>query len=176
MRRTRGRELPGMFNPMLVADLFVEQSKPWEEITRSYILLIWKATKDFLRLTVASISDSTTSNALFQKIFEPALDELWGVLGAKTSEMLKPHQDGHPITYNHYFTETLQAVRNGRRRAKYSQVLRDFFGADSLKPTVFNRSINLDQLLINLTQDTEPDMKRFACSEALDCMQAYYKV
>jgi len=25
-------------------------------------------------------------------------------------------------------------------------------------------------------EDPAPDMKRFACSEALDCMQAYYKV
>ncbi len=36
MRRTRGCELPGTFNPMIVADLFLEQSRPWEAIARRH--------------------------------------------------------------------------------------------------------------------------------------------
>jgi len=35
---------------------------------------------------------------------------------------------------------------------------------------------DLNQLVNALTLRTEPDMNRFACSEALDCMEAYYKV
>ena len=31
---TRGRELPGMFNPLIVGDLFCEQSRPWEQLAR----------------------------------------------------------------------------------------------------------------------------------------------
>jgi hypothetical protein len=30
--------------------------------------------------------------------------------------------------------------------------------------------------VIDLVHHTEPDMSCFACSEALDCMEAYYKV
>lgn len=37
MKRTKGRELPGTFNPMIVSDLFLEQSTPWEAIARSYV-------------------------------------------------------------------------------------------------------------------------------------------
>ena len=177
MKRTRGRELPGTFNPMIVADLFLEQSALWEEIARSHIDKVWKAAKEFLGHATSQIADETTSKALFLKIFEPALSQLLVNLNQKTSELLAPHQKSHPITYNHYFTETLQKVRNQRSKDSFSKILKDFFHVTSLDSKAYvPKEINLSQLLSNLVMQTEPDMNRFACSEALDCMEAYYKV
>jgi hypothetical protein len=162
---------------MIVADLFLEQSTPWETITQSHINKVWKAAKEFLSLTAAYVADTATSKALFQKIFEPALNQLLETLNAKTTELLTPHQKSHPITYNHYFTETYQKVRNERKRNEYSKIIKDFFGVSSLEPSIYiQQTKDLRQLLDALVQRTEPDMNRFACSEALDCMEAYYKV
>ena len=177
MRRTRGRELPGTFNPMIVADLFLEQSVPWEAITRTHIDRVWKAARDFLSLAAIYIADAATSKVLFQKIFEPALNQLLGSLNVKIAELLTPHQKSHPITYNHYFTETLQKVRNQRSENEYSRIVKNFFGVSTLEPLFYtNQHKDLRQLVTALVQSTEPDMNRFACSEALDCMEAYYKV
>ena len=177
MQRTRGRELPGTFNPMIVADLFLDQSIPWEAITRTHIDKVWKAAKEFLSLAATYIADAVTSKALFQKIFEPALNQLLESLNAKTAELLTPHQKSHPITYNHYFIETLQKVRNERSKNEYSRIVKNFFGVSSLEPmTYINQHKDLNQLVTALVQNTEPDMNRSACSEALDCMEAYYKV
>ena len=177
MLRTRGRELPGTFNPMIVADLFLEQSVPWEAITRSHIDGVWKAAKEFLSLAATYIADAATSKALFQTVFEPALSQLLESLNMKTAEMLIPHQKSHPITYNQYFTESLQKVRSLRSKNEYSRVVKNFFGASSLESSFYiNQHKDLSQLVAALVQSTEPDMNRFACSEALDCMEAYYKV
>ena len=177
MRRTRGRELPGTFNPMIVADLFLEQSVQWEAITRSHIDRVWKASREFLSLAAVYIADAATSKVLFQKIFEPALTQLLGSLNVKTAELLTPHQKSHPTTYNHYFTESLQKVRNERSKNEYSKIVKDFFGVSTLEPSLYiNQHKDLRQLVTALVQSTEPDMNRFACSEALDCMEAYYKV
>ena len=177
MQRTRGRELPGTFNPMIVADLFLDQSIPWEAITRTHIDKVWKAAKEFLSLAATYIADAATSKALFQKIFEPALNQLLESLNAKTAELLTPHQKSHPITYNHYFIETLQKVRNERSKNEYSRIVKNFFGVSCLAPmTHINQHKDLNQLVTDLVQSTEPDMNRSACSEALDCMEAYYKV
>ena len=177
MRRTRGRELPGTFNPMIVADLFLEQSVQWEAITRSHIDRVWKASREFLSLAAVYIADAATSKVLFQKIFEPALNQLLGSLNVKTAELLTPHQKSHPTTYNHYFTESLQKVRNERSKNEYSKIVKDFFGVSTLEPSLYiNQHKDLRQLVTALVQSTEPDMNRFACSEALDCMEAYYKV
>ncbi len=59
MSRTRGRELPGTFNPMVVAYLFVEQSQPWESIARRHIDKVWRAVSDFVDLVVVHIADSS---------------------------------------------------------------------------------------------------------------------
>ncbi|CZT11995.1 probable vacuolar sorting protein VPS1, dynamin, and related proteins [Rhynchosporium agropyri] len=177
MRRTKGRELPGTFNPMIVADLFLEQSSPWETITRKHIEKVWKAVKEFLNLTTTYIADAATSKALFQKIFEPALDQLLRTLNEKSTELLTPHQKSHPITYNHYFTEALQKVRNERSKDEYTRIMKDFFGVSSLSSVYFGgQNKDLNPLVAVLVQRTEPDMNRFACSEALDCTMAYYKV
>ena len=177
MKRTKGRELPGTFNPMIVSDLFLEQSAPWEAIARSHVDKVWKAAKEFLGHAAAYVADATTSKALFQKIFEPALNQLLGTLNEKTTELLTPHQRSHPITYNHYFTETLQKLRNERNHDEYSEIVKRFFGVSSLEtPYYGDRNHDLCQLVSDLVQYTEPDMNRFACSEALDCMEAYYKV
>ena len=177
MKRTKGRELPGTFNPMIVSDLFLEQSTPWEAIARSHVDRVWKAVKDFLTHAAAYIADVTTSQALFHKIFEPALNQFLETLYKKTTELLIPHQKSHPITYNHYFTETLQKLRNKRNQSEYSKVIKHFFGISSLEtPHYCGSHHDLRQLVNALVQHTEPDMNRFACSEALDCMEAYYKV
>jgi len=176
MHRTKGRELPGTFNPMIVADLFREQSTPWEAITRSHIEKVWKAAKELLNFTTTYVADATTSKALFQKIFEPALNQLLGILNVKTTELLTPHQKSHPITYNHYFTEALQKVRSERSTDECTGIIKNFFNVSSLESVYVNQHRDLRPLVAALAQRTEPDMNRFACSEALDCMEAYYKV
>ncbi|MCJ1392161.1 hypothetical protein MMC18_005028 [Xylographa bjoerkii] len=177
MKRTKGRELPGNFNPMIVSDLFLEQSSPWEAFARSHVDSVWKAVKKFLAHATAYVADVTTSKALFQKIFEPALNQFLQSLHEKTTELLMPHQKSHPITYNHYFTETLQKLRNERNQHEYSKIIERFFKVSSLEtPFYSGGNYDLRQLVRALVQRTEPDMNRFACSEALDCMEAYYKV
>lgn len=65
MWRAKGRELPGTFNPMIVADLFREQVSPWEALTRGHVEKVWKAAKEFLSLTTTYVADAATSKALF---------------------------------------------------------------------------------------------------------------
>lgn len=177
LRRTRGRELPGTFNPMIVRDLFLEQCSPWEQLTHSHTDGIWAAAREFLALVVKHVTDEHTSAAVIEEIVVPACESIKLEIDTKTRELLMPHQIGHPITYNHYFTETLQKIRADRQENDLAKIIQRFFGVDSLKePYHTEHSINLEQLLKSLLQQSEPDMVRFASIEALDCMLAYYKV
>lgn len=47
--KSRGRELPGTFNPLLVGELFRDQSVNWEVIAREHVKKIWLACRNFLR-------------------------------------------------------------------------------------------------------------------------------
>jgi len=178
MRDTRGRELPGTFNPMIVTDLFLEQSQPWEEISRRHVERVWHAALRFLDLVTDYIADDSTSKMLQQEIFEPKMKKMLDALNRGTTKLLDPHQHGHPITFNADFSEALRNARRKRFMEEANDVVTDFFGVRNL-----SRSHELDgkwdlRELAESLADTKvsQNMKRYAAMEALDCLEAYYEV
>ena len=177
MQRTRGRELPGTFNPLIITDLFLEQSAPWKPIVMKHIDESWLAVKRFMSLACDEVSDATTSKSLFLNVFEPAMKSLLDLSMQKTEDLLAPHQKSHPITYNHYFTETLQKIRNKREEDELEAFFRNYFDLSNFSnDTRTKTTVDIRDLISNLKKGTERDVNNFACSEALDCMEAYYKV
>ncbi|KAF4471346.1 Interferon-induced GTP-binding Mx [Fusarium albosuccineum] len=175
IQRSRGRELPGMFNPMIVADLFREQSSPWGAIARAYVKGVWEAARDFLRRVVKHVADSTTVSALLEFVIMPKLDQILKGLNEKAKVLLNQHQEGHPITYNHYFTDTLQKIRMERQKSEISRKICTYFQVDSLSLRS-GMNINLKALVDHLAGSVESDMNKFAALEVLDFLEAYYKV
>lgn len=175
---TRGRELPGMFNPLIVGDLFFEQSRPWEQLARQHLRDTWQATKSFLELLVSHLADEKTSEALLGHVIDTVMDQKLNMMNEKLSELLTPYQKGHPITYNHYFTENIQKTKEKRREAEIERRLRRYLGQkeDAAGEYANLKNAKMPGLLSALSSSTEADMDRYACSEILDCMEAFYKV
>jgi hypothetical protein len=134
MKRTRGCELPGTFNPMIITDLFLEQSRPWEVLATHHIEQVARAATKFLEHLVSHIADSSTRSVLFQTLVEPALENIVKDAKHKTADLLAPHQQGHPITYNHYFTEAVQEAKKERRKAELTRIIKDIFRVETLRP------------------------------------------
>lgn len=181
MLRTRGRELPSTFSPMIVADLFKEQCRPWKAILLAHVERVRAAARELLSLVCAHTADETACSFLLQEIINPAMDRIMKNLEAKADKLLLPHSNGHPITYNHHFTETLQKVRDERKLSEVRNAVAKWLGKEvhELDGNLIDHRFgtrDLGALIANLTARTEPDMDRFAASEALDCMEAYYKV
>lgn len=178
MRRSRGRELPGMFNPLIVGDLFYIQAQPWEELVNASIDNVLESVQRTVYLFMESLLDQRTKNGVLSQIVDPQLEKLGTALRMKTSELLKPQQSGHPITYNHYFTETVQKARETRLRNRFKETLKGFFGRGypAHESSLTAMQFRMDDLIEALATQTEANMERFACSEAIDYMQAYYKV
>jgi GTPase SAR1 family protein len=178
IKRTRGRELPGTFNPMIVSDLFFEQSLPWEKLARAHIAHVSDAVRIFLIHLTSHVADSSACIALFEELVEPALQKIFKDVEGKTADLLAPHQKGHPITYNLDLTETVQKIREERNGAELTGIIQDVLGIDSLHPSGRHQYVETDYrpLLKALMAYNNPDMKHKVCSDALDCMQAYYRV
>ncbi|KAI0836511.1 P-loop containing nucleoside triphosphate hydrolase protein [Hypoxylon sp. FL0890] len=182
MRRTRGRELLGIFSPMVVADLFQQQSSPWEKIAQDHVKKSWDAVGDFLELVVAYVADASIGDALIDKIFQPALNRLLLSAKAKASKLLDSHRRVHPITYNQAYAETINAAEtiNGYRshpREEISKIVGDFFGLNHINGSQYiNNYQNLSGLVDKLATRTEPNIERKAASDALDRMLAYYNI
>lgn len=173
-----GCELPGLFNPLIIGDLFFQQSSPWNSVIDEYCKRILEATKLCIDLSLIYITDDRTRAGLHREIIDPAMGNCAKALAEKISELMRPYRKGHQITYNNYFTETIQKAREEHQRSELQRRLNNFFKLrpESADALVSQRSFNTADLLNALTQSTEQDMELYACSEAIYCMEAYYMV
>ena len=174
--RARGRELPGSHNPMLVGEFFRDQSMNWERISRGHVRKVWSASNKLLETVLGSITDRATCNSLRTYWIDSKSKER--LLRANEAlDRLQSDRQRHPITYNHYYTENLQAVRAKRQNEIFQDKIKHFFGASSDSvPQNFHGGFSVAALTKTLIPQSEADMDSFACSELLDSMQAYYKV
>lgn len=177
MIRTRGCELPGTYNPLIVGELFKEQCKPWGILVDRFTSDILDAARFAVESALDYATDKDTAAGLLHAIIYPKLYNLKEALNVKIEEILEPHKSGHPITYNHYLTENVQKAQTERRRRHLQRVLQGVLGQQNKLPDgryqyTFNASILLSQLVEN----TEADMDRYALYAAIDMMEAYYKV
>ncbi|CAI6238074.1 unnamed protein product [Periconia digitata] len=161
LKRTRGCELPGTFNPLIVTDLFVEQSEPWEQLARDHVNKVADALDTFLQLLVDHIADASTRAALFESVIRPGFDRVRHDAVIRTTGLLKPHRLGHPITYNQDFTKTLLRVKKERRKI----CLEDTINKHLLDGHANNPS-SRKLLLSTLVKEDEINMEDDACSEA----------
>ncbi len=177
LARSRGRELPGSFNPLLVGDLFRNQSVPWAQIAREHVKKMWLMSRTFLEHLLDRITDPETAQNLLAEWVGPITrDRLKKAEEATTS--LLADRERSPITYNHYYTETLQQIREERQKKELEKGLRQFLGAAPNGPSS-NPGVPLTDikgLVSSMATQSYRDMDHFACSELLDSMQAYYKV
>ena len=179
MKSNRGRELPGTFNPLLISDLFFQQAEPWQQLAQEHIQQTWEASKMTLELALSEIVDDGTNTSLQAQIVDPIMREKLSDLNSRLKQILKPHQHGHAITYNHYFTEVIQKARLERHEQDLSQRFYTYFGVKQDNPPEeidIKTKVSVPQLMSSLTKQTEHDMDLYACSEVIECMQAYYKV
>ena len=172
LKYSRGRELPGMFNPLIVGEIFREQSKKWELLAREHLRDMELLLKSFLELTLSFLTDENTFEMILREIIDPSIDEKFRKAGEKLQELLEPHQKGHPITYNHYFTETIQNMRRKFLEDDLKARLGNHFGGTRVPALQADVQI----LASSLASANITDVDEFACSEILLCAEAYYKV
>jgi GTPase SAR1 family protein len=174
MKRSRGCELPGTYNPLIIGDLFYEQSKKWGQLADRYADIILDATRASLDAILQHTADEATGEGLMRYIVNPAMDALKNDLEAMVASILEPHQRGHLITYNHYFTDNVQKAKAQHQKDTLTRQLK----ASKSKEGGWydDGGFDLQSIVDSLNQSTEADMDRYACSEAIVCMEAYYKV
>ncbi len=175
--RSRGRELPGTYNPMIINILFQEQSQHWETEARRHIRTAWQACTKFVALMLGELTDSRISERILHFWVNGLMEERHRLAEQELQELFDDRRE-HAITYDHYYTENVQKKRQQRQLKSPVQALRkaltlpDHEALDIKKGyTIFPQTF-----LSLLSTATESNMDRFACLEILDRMKAYYKV
>ncbi|KAI9886420.1 MAG: hypothetical protein M1823_001809 [Watsoniomyces obsoletus] len=152
LKRTRGRELDGNFNPLLISELFWEQSERWEKMARDHIDRVAHRCRQFLQDLLSMQLPKDVYTRLWSAKVEDALKVRYEDAVDALEEIMEDVK-GHPMTCNHYYTDTIQKRRRERER-------------------------DVERLAANAyhTAKIDPDMNRHSIEEALDCLVAIYKL
>ena len=179
--RTRGRELVGNFNPLLVGELFWEQCAHWRRLAVEYLDQVADVCRRFLEIllhdkcprdVISRLHTSIVLDALKAR-YHDAMEEL---------ERLIEDTKSYPINYNHYYTDTVQQRREERRKAAEALKAKTEDDADLdlffplPKPTQAPASTDTDQAIEKYSRCIDPNMEKISCEEALDCLFAIYEV
>ncbi|QIX02444.1 hypothetical protein AMS68_007961 [Peltaster fructicola] len=175
MTRSRGRELPGTFSPMLVGELFAAQCKPWEGIARGVSQDILAAVHCTIKLILEYVAVDDTAREILAVVHK-GVARCKEMLDAKITELLHPHLHGHPITYNHYLTDNVQKAQSSRQRKQFERSFMKVLDLTDLKAEHHCHMTTPSKILDQLQQKTEVNMERYASELAVDYMEAYYKV
>jgi len=174
LKFSRGRELPGLFSPLIVGDLFEEQCEPWRKIAKALVEDIVEAAHQTTELVIRHVAANDIVIEVLKFVHE-MVEELKIGLDAKVDELLVSATQ-HPITYNRQLTDNAQKAQQARHKRAIRQLIRKVFGSQHFDDV--DRKINLNPVhfVDLLAQGLEPNMELFGSSTAVDYMEAYYKV
>ena len=177
LERSRGRELPGNFNPLIISELFWDQSQYWQELGSTHVDRVASYCARFVKELVKDLTPEDVFNKIMTHKVEAGLQARNQMAHAKLEEILEDKND-HPITYNHYYTSTMQKMRADKQARMTKRM------AEDSKITIYdndkceNRTLlDPDALAAKMASASiEQDMIKFSAEDALICQMAFYKV
>ncbi|KAM0217107.1 hypothetical protein ACHAPA_006021 [Fusarium lateritium] len=174
LKYSKGRELPGLFNPLIVNDLFVDQCTPWKNIAIRLGDDVLEAVETTTNLIVEQIAASEVSDGVL-KLIHKEIEGLKVKVDAQIDELLVSATQ-HLITHNPRLTQDVQRTQQDRHKRKITSLINNMFGKTRFDGSDKKISINPVELLKLAGESREADMERFGSALAVDYMQAYYKV
>ncbi|KAJ5836851.1 Dynamin GTPase [Penicillium robsamsonii] len=172
-RQSRGIELPGSANHLLVGSLFRDQCEPWEEVAKSHLLNTWASVEYFVQLVLKNLTDDHTRPLLMRHLIRPEMEKMKESLLEKLSELTSYSKRGHPLPVGKSF---LSKMQESRRNRQVSALKRNLHLSGSNHSTGEDIRSTFDvQDLERATHQLQSSSDQFAAAEIIDQMQAYYE-
>lgn len=178
--RTRGRELPGNFNPLVVGELFWEQSSNWCQLAVDHMERVALVCSEFLRVLLADKCPEDIHARLWSFQIQDTLNSRCEA-AKRELEMLIEDIRNYPINYNHYYTDTIRKQRQERESKALAKCVKDSTKTENIynnddEHYETTTTVDVEQVIKQYRQHIEPDMDKYSSEEALDCMMAIFKV
>lgn len=178
MVKNRGQELQGNFNPLIIGELFREQSSNWERLAVDHIEDVAQVCERFLdHLFKEKCPKDIKARVWSSRI----LDSLKARRKAafRELELIMEDTRGFPINYNHYYTDTIHKRRQERQKAFLADSLEsatEYTHLPGCQSTHTSASIDIDEVATNFFTHIDPDMDNFSAEEALECLFAASRI
>jgi len=173
---SRGKELPGNYNHVLLSELFFVQSSRWHQIAEDHLDHLYEEIVGFVK---SALSHVVQNEQVLYELLEIANTSLQRSKQNAEEELKKLCHDEkqHPITYNHYYTDNVQKSRQDTTRQMIRTAMDEARREDwNGRFHISNTQVDAEKLLSSLQCRITINMDSQACAEALAGLDAYYKV
>ena len=167
--RSRGRELVGNFNPLLISELFWEQCSKWHDLAVTYLNQVHEVCSKFLDILLKDKCPKDLIARVHTCLVQDALKLRYDNVLLELERIIEDTKD-YPINYNHYYTETIYKRRQERNKNAVASCIENATTLERLEGFMSNHSS------ARVDVNNDPNMENFSCEEALDCLFAIYKV
>ena len=121
LANNRGTELPGSFNPRLIGELYQIQSQNWGKLAVHHIAHIAALCEAFCNALRNHLAPRRTSNGYLDNVLEEALARRVHAAKVELGKLLDDEKCP-PLTFNHYYTLTIQKSRSQKRKRASADV------------------------------------------------------
>ncbi|CAI0646869.1 unnamed protein product, partial [Colletotrichum noveboracense] len=173
---TRGRELPGNYNHVLLAELFHEQSSPWHDLAERHVSTVFDRVSKWVHQAITRLFHEEhlrrDIDAICQRKLEDSREKAFEELNKIMAD-----EERHPITYNHHYTDNIQQARSDSQKSAFQSAITSTLsdGWSGKLKTIADAS-QMENFLDCLQPKICVDTDEQACEEALAGLNAYYKV
>ncbi|KAM0547829.1 hypothetical protein ACHAPJ_010175 [Fusarium lateritium] len=165
LKYSKGRELPGLFNPLIVNDLFVEQCMPWRKIA----MFLANDILDAVHVTTEQIVDQIAASEVSEgvlKLIHKGIERLKMKMDDQINVLLASAAQ-NPITNNSQLTQNVQRTQRDRHKRNIMTQINRMFGPTRFDGSDKKISINPLELLKLSGEGFEPNMERFGSALAV---------
>ena len=110
LETTRGWELPGSFDPLLISPIFKQMSSKWIGMAQTHAEGVWQLSKRFLEILLSKYCDMDTCTKIFNEVIDHDLEERRKRVRSKIEELATPYTKGHVFTYNRRFEDLQRSL------------------------------------------------------------------
>ncbi|TDZ29096.1 hypothetical protein C8035_v004588 [Colletotrichum spinosum] len=178
VEKNRGQILPGLVDPLLVSQLFVEKSEPWKDVVCNGGEEICESLLEKFDAAVVALTDKESSDNL-KPVFKTQLTPILEDFRGKIDEIVQSYRVAHPVPYNSILVEKVQQVQNSRRTTTLTRnLLNDVIRVDSeYKPSSFRQpSTTVPSLAQSLVSGLDGDAVHLTYETLTDYVEGYYDV
>lgn len=110
LTRSRGKKPLGNYNPLVISELFLEQSTPWIEWSVEQIKRVTVMCSTFVSTLLQNECPEDITKRWTYTRLSAALITRHARAVYELQALMKDYHD-HPMVYNHYYTDTVQKTR-----------------------------------------------------------------
>jgi GTPase SAR1 family protein len=176
--RTRGKELPGNFNPFVINELFWEQSSNWRNVAVNHVEHVATICSKFLEALLSEKCPKDVKSRLWSSQIKDALAKRSEASIQELDRIWEDLRDD-PINYSHYYIDTIRKQQLERTRVSLENAIEAATTRVKLSGCTSNHTsanVDIDRAIDEYSRCTDPDMDKFSCEDALDCLLSIYKV